>query len=228
MGATYREVPPHVRLLRRLHAIGAAARAPAGRHARCAPRPACRKSSSRPAVPTRASLLEVAPLTDPRIGQSRSEDPIGARRIDGERQAGHRRGWDSLRGPDSSGSNPRGVACGPACVLIPPRKRRSQQKALASSSFSTHMEHRRGWDSNPRCGKPHTALPMPPLRPLGHLSTRLSGEILGLAPPASKQDSPPPGAWSTLPAWHRGGRTRENRCPEEATPDLAGSHRGRL
>src|SRR5881296_2714114 len=32
---------------------------------------------------------------------------------------------------------------------------------------------RRGWDLNPRYSFPYTALPMPRLRPLGHLSTAL-------------------------------------------------------
>src|SRR2546425_982924 len=34
-------------------------------------------------------------------------------------------------------------------------------------------EWRRGWDLNPRYSFPYTALPMPRLRPLGHLSTAL-------------------------------------------------------
>src|SRR2546422_9702108 len=34
-------------------------------------------------------------------------------------------------------------------------------------------EWRRGWDLNPRYSFPYTALPMPRLRPLGHLSSAL-------------------------------------------------------
>src|SRR5437773_2659258 len=47
--------------------------------------------------------------------------------------------------------------------------RRCQYRARQQMVL-TLFRWRKGWDSNPRCGSPHTAFPVLPVKPLLHLS----------------------------------------------------------
>ena len=46
----------------------------------------------------------------------------------------------------------------------------------AFGNWQSPMFWRKGWDSNPRCGSPHTAFPVLPVKPLLHLSYDKSDE----------------------------------------------------
>ena len=48
----------------------------------------------------------------------------------------------------------------------------SRAKTIRAPSGRRPPKWRKGWDSNPRCGSPHTAFPVLPVKPLLHLSEK--------------------------------------------------------